>query len=72
MKISVFLQNMDIFHFRDAFFIEQLALAQPALFSSFFRLNAKCFKLDSYKKPNIFTLNDKNDCDQMGGRSNYS
>jgi len=37
--------NNPNFFFRDAFFIEQLALAQPVIFSNFFRLKAKQFKL---------------------------
>jgi len=42
--------NNPNFFFRDAFFIEQLALAQPVIFSNFFRLKAKQFKLDSATK----------------------
>lgn len=46
--------NNPNFFFRDAFFIEQLALAQPVLFSEFFQLKAKKFKLDSTAKSQTF------------------
>ena len=45
--------NNPNFFFRDPYFIEQLALAQPALFSNFFQIKAKEFKLDTATKNQI-------------------
>ncbi len=45
--------NNPNFFFRDSFFIEQLALAQPAIFHIFFRSNANKFKLDATTKKQL-------------------
>jgi len=46
--------NNPNFFFRDAFFIEQLAGAQTIIFSNFFRLKAKQFKLETATKNQLF------------------